>query len=58
MGQRSEEARQHEDARGRRTYVTPAIDWEDELGARPGLVAACGKQPLQSAACDADPGPS
>jgi hypothetical protein len=25
-------------------YEKPALTWEDDLGARPGLIAACNKQ--------------
>lgn len=32
-------------------YVAPDIAWEDELGARPGLVSACGKVGDATEAC-------
>ncbi len=35
----------------RAPYVTPEIAWEDELGTRPGLVAACGKVAIETPAC-------
>jgi hypothetical protein len=36
-------------------YVVPDIAWEDDLGARPGLVAACGKVGTSTPACEALP---
>jgi hypothetical protein len=39
----------------RAPYVVPDIAWEDDLGARPGLVAACGKVGTASPACEALP---
>lgn len=39
-------------ARDRLPYEEPDILWEDDLGARPGLIAACNKTvPLQGS-CD------
>jgi hypothetical protein len=35
-------AEPHLDAE-RQPYEKPAIAWQDELGARPGLIAACNK---------------
>jgi hypothetical protein len=36
----------------RRPYEEPALLWEDDLGARPGLVAACNKTAPLQGSCD------
>jgi hypothetical protein len=33
-------------------YEKPSLTWEDDLGARPGLVAACNKQAPLVGTCD------
>ena len=39
-------------ARDRRPYEKPAISWEEQMGVRPGLMAACQKVDAgQSADC-------
>jgi hypothetical protein len=35
----------------RAPYETPEIAWEDDLGTRPGLVAACAKVSLANPVC-------
>lgn len=57
MGDRSkDDSERKSDTPERSPYVTPDIAWEDQLGTRPGLVAACGKVVTQGPACDAQPG--
>ncbi len=36
----------------RRPYEKPAIVWQDELGTRPGLIAACNKTAPLVGSCD------
>ena len=52
----SNEQGPQDDGPERAPYVTPEIAWEDELGTRPGLVAACGKAAGQNIACNTQPG--
>jgi len=35
----------------RQPYEKPAVSWEDDLGTRPGLIAACNKA-VPLSACD------
>jgi hypothetical protein len=40
----------------RRTpYVKPAVTWEEPLGDRPNLMAACGQRPAEGDDCTAAP---
>ena len=36
----------------RRPYEKPAFTWEDDLGTRPGLIAACNKTAPLVGSCD------
>ncbi len=36
----------------RRPYEKPAITWQDDLGTRPGLIAACNKTAPLVGSCD------
>jgi hypothetical protein len=36
----------------RRPYEEPAFLWEDDLGTRPGLIAACNKTAPLEGSCD------
>jgi hypothetical protein len=38
--------------RARLPYEEPAFLWEDDLGARPGLIAACNKTAPLQGTCD------
>ena len=40
------------EASGRLPYEKPALSWEDELGTRPGLIAACNKTAPLVGTCD------
>lgn len=40
------------DAGRRRPYEKPALIWEDDLGTRPGLIAACNKTAPLVGTCD------
>lgn len=41
-----------EEKRERLPYVEPAVLWEDDLGTRPGLIAACNKTAPLQGTCD------
>jgi len=50
---------EHKDGRGERDgsakrlpYEKPALIWEDDLGTRPGLIAACNKTAPLVGTCD------
>jgi hypothetical protein len=47
-----EENGQPPDEPRRRPYEEPALLWEDDLGTRPGLVAACNKTAPLEGSCD------
>lgn len=49
---RDEGTRQPGDARRRLPYEEPAFLWEDDLGTRPGLIAACNKTAPIEGICD------
>lgn len=40
------------DAPARLPYEKPALSWEDDLGSRPGLIAACNKNAPLVGSCD------
>ena len=39
-------------APARLPYEKPALSWEDDLGSRPGLIAACNKNAPLVGSCD------
>ena len=53
MSEKDDEGpRRPEDGRERRPYREPALLWEEDLGTRPGLVAACNKTAPLVGTCD------
>lgn len=42
--------------RDRQPYQKPAVTWDEQLDARPGLVVACNKVTNQSTFCDSAAG--
>jgi hypothetical protein len=53
MTEPRDEGSDHPDgARRRLLYEEPAFLWEDDLGSRPGLIAACNKTAPLQGSCD------
>lgn len=49
---RREDDRPEEDGPRRLPYEKPSVTWEDDLGRRPGLIAACNKTAPLVGPCD------